>query len=85
MNAISRSSQAIGIEALCRPPESCQAWSLAGPVSRAIAVISRRQLSQYPPGAISPPARHLAQIEFGHEILGGARRHFEFPCDQSRG
>ena len=43
------------------------------------------QASQYPPGAISPPARHLAQLELGHEILGGARRDFEFPCDQSRG
>jgi hypothetical protein len=45
----------------------------------------RRRLSQYPPGAVSPPARHLAQIKFGHEILGGARGHFEFPRDQSRG
>jgi hypothetical protein len=33
--------------------------------------------SQYPPGAISPPARHLSQIELGHEILRGARGHFE--------
>jgi hypothetical protein len=37
------------------------------------------QSSQYPPGAISPPARHLAQIELGHEILRGARGHFELP------
>ncbi len=35
--------------------------------------------SQYPPGAISSPARHLAKIEFGHEILRSKRGHFELP------
>ena len=53
------------------PASSCRLWRGAG------------QPSQYPPGAISSPARH-AQLELGHEIVGSARRHFEFPCDQSR-
>jgi hypothetical protein len=41
--------------------------------------------SYNPPGAISPATRHLAKIEFGHEILRGARRHFELPCYQAGG
>jgi hypothetical protein len=47
----------------------------------AILSISERlpHSSQYPPGAISSPACHLAKIELGHEILRSARGHFELP------
>src|SRR5271168_4347438 len=43
-------------------------------VGCAISEMSPRS-SYNAPGAISPATRHLAKIEFGHEILGGARRY----------
>ena len=50
------------------------------------AIFEMSSRSSYnPPGAISPATRHLTKIEFGHEILRGARRHFELPCYQAGG
>ena len=55
------------------------------PVAKTHSFALARPSSYNPPGAISPATRHLAQIEFGHEILRGAGRHFELPCYQAGG
>ena len=59
-------------------------FELVDMVGCAIFEMSSRS-SYNSPGAISPATRHLAKIEFGHEILRGARRHFELPCYQAGG
>jgi len=55
------------------------------PVAKRAASRSLGPSSYNPPGPISPATCHLAKIEFGHEILRGARRHFELPCYQAGG